>query len=261
MSITGTSEVAAFEHAGRSIGYVIRHGRCRRMRLCVPGPGEVEVRVPLRVSPKAVHAFVAQHAEWILRAMARQTKKPHFLPRDYVTGETLYVLGKPFQLEVSRSVWKSVTCEADVLRVSLYNTAAKARVKELVEDWLLKQARHLLAKILGDMIDRFGGHIRHAQCPVAMRSDEHPDGIRLTVRTMKTRWGSCSKDGHITLGLELAHVPLRLVEYVIVHELCHLEQLNHSRAFYFLLATCLPDWKERRHELKTHSWLQRQVQT
>ena len=253
----GTSELLC---GGRTIGYVVRPGRCRSVTIVVTGPGEVEVRVPRRVPSKAAHAFVAEHAEWILRALARQAKVRRPRPLDYVTGETVYYLGKPCRLEVTRSVWKGVTQDGGVLRVALFNHSDAARVKELVEEWLREQARERLAKVLAETLERFGGQIRRAQSPLAMRSGEHPDGVRLTVRAMKTRWGSCSRDGHVTLSEELIHAPLRLIEYVAVHELCHLAQLNHSPAFYFQLASCLPDWRQRRRELQTRSWLQAQVQ-
>ncbi|MEI7899542.1 MAG: SprT family zinc-dependent metalloprotease [bacterium] len=250
---------SAFVYGGRTIGYVIRPGRCRFVKIIVNSPEEVEVRVPPRISSKTVHAFVVQHAEWIVREMAKQAKKPRLAPLKYATGETLFYLGKPYRLEVSQSVWKTVTREEGVLRVTLYNKANHARVKELVDEWFCKQAQTLHAKYLTETLERFGSRIRHTHCPLVMQSDAQSEGLRLTVRAMKTRWGSCSKDGHITLSTELIHAPRRLIEYVIVHELCHLEHLDHSPAFYFQLARCMPDWEERRHELDARSWRQAQM--
>lgn len=250
---------SAFVYGGRTVGYVIRPGRCRFVKIVVTGPEAVEVRVPPRVSSKAAHAFVVEQAEWILRAMAQQAKKPRMVPRTYATGETLFYLGKPYLLEVTHSVWKSVTLGEDVLRVTLHDKANHARVKTLVDEWFRTQAHMLFGKYLAETLGKFGDRIRHAHGPLAVRSDEQPKGLRLTVRAMKTRWGSCSKDGHITLSTELIHAPRRLIDYVIVHELCHLVHLNHSAAFHFQLARCLPDWEERRCELETRSWRQAQV--
>lgn len=256
MNGIGHSETASFEYEGRTIGYVIRSGRCRFIKILVSSSDSVEVRVPPRVSSKAAHAFVEQQAEWILKTLAKQSKKPRLSPLKYATGETLYYLGKPYLLEVAHSVWKSVMREEGVLRVTLGDISNTARVKELVEGWFFSQAEKVLAKYLAEALERFGSRIRHAKCPLEMRSAAQPKGLRLTVRAMKTRWGSCSRGGHITLSVELMHAPRRLVDYVIVHELCHLAHLDHSPAFYFQLAQCLPDWDERRRELEARSWQQ-----
>jgi len=260
MSTFNVSEASELEHEGRTIGYVIRSGRCRSIRILVSSPEDVEVRIPQQMSSRAARAFVSQHADWILRAMEKLAKRRRLAPRSYVTGATVYYLGRPCRLEVTRSVWKKVVREDGVLRVALYHDEDAGRVKALVEEWFFERAREVLAAVLADMLERFGGRIRHARCPLVMRSDGQRKGLRLTVREMKTQWGSCTKDGHITLGVELIHVPRPLIEYVIVHELCHLARLDHSKAFYAQLAMCLPDWKERRDALKNHAWLQKQVQ-
>ena len=259
MNDLDNNESSAFVYRGRTIGYVIRPGRCRFVKIVVNGPEEVEVRVPPRVSSRAVHAFVAQQAEWILQAMAKQALKPRLVPLNYVTGETFFYLGKPHRLEVVQSPWKTVTRDEGVLRVTLSNRDNSVRVKELVDGWFRTQAQLLLANYLAEALERFSERIRHPHCPLTLRSDAQVRGIRLTVRTMKTRWGSCARDGHVTLSTELIHAPWRLIEYVIVHELCHLAHLNHSPAFYFQLAQCLPDWEVRRRELEMRSWRQAQV--
>jgi len=208
---------------------------------------------------KSAHAFVAQQAEWILQALERQARKTRLAPLTYKAGEVIFYLGTPHRLELVRSVWKRVTHEEGVLRVSLQDLSNGQRVKALVDEWFRAQAESLLAGYLAEAIERFGPRIRRAKCPLVMRTAEQPAGLRLTVRSMRTRWGSCGLDGHITLSVELLHAPRRLIDYVIVHELCHLSHLDHSAAFYFQLAHCLPDWRQRRRELETHSWRQARV--
>lgn len=247
-----------FEHGGHSIAYVVRTCRSRCLRIVVRGPEEVEVRVPPFVSGDAVRAFVKQQADWIVGALARQSGKPRLVPRVYKTGETFFYLGKPLRLEVEHSVWKRVNHEENVLRVTLDDPSNTRRVKELVWDWYRKQASKHLAGCFEAALERYRIFIHPARCPLDLQSEACPDGLRLTVRSMKTRWGSCSPDGHITLSLELMHVPRRLIDYVIVHELCHLARLDHSKAYYFQVARCLPDWQQRRKELETRSWCQPQ---
>ncbi len=244
------------EGGGRLIAYVVRPGRGRAVKIIVRGPEEVEVRAPARVPADEVHAFVRQQAGWIAGAITRQAGVPRLAPRSYRTGETLYFLGKPLRLEVAHSVWPGVTQEGGVLRVAVDNPENARRVKELVLAWWGRQAEKRLSEGLAAALERYRKYIHPARCPLCVRSAACPDGVWLTVRAMKTRWGSCSPEGHITLSTELLHVPPRLIEYVIVHELCHLARLDHSKAYYFQVARCLPDWQRRRRELETRSWCQ-----
>ncbi len=246
-----------FEHGGRTIAYVVRATRGRSMSIVVRGPDEVEVRAPAPVSASRVQAFLRQQAGWVAEALARQAGRPRLVPQAYRPGEAFYFLGRPLRLEVEHGVWKRVASEEGVLRVTLNDPSDARRVRELVGAWYRGQAEKHLAECLAAALERYRMFIRPARCPLDMRSESCPDGLRLTVRAMKTRWGSCSPDGHITLSSELMHVPRRLIDYVIVHELCHLVRLDHSKAYYFQVARCLPDWQQRRKELETRSWCQR----
>jgi len=74
----------------------------------------------------------------------------------------------------------------------------------------------------------------------------------ITVRNQKTCWGSCSSGGTLSFNYQIAFLPEHLAEYVVAHELCHLKELNHSRAFWQLVAETVPDWKKLRRDLKKH---------
>ena len=76
------------------------------------------------------------------------------------------------------------------------------------------------------------------------------DKPTLKIRNMKTRWGSLSRKGNLTLNLELIRAPRECIEYVVIHELCHLFHPNHGAAFYNLLERMLPDWIKRKHKLE-----------
>lgn len=81
---------------------------------------------------------------------------------------------------------------------------------------------------------------------------------KVSVRKMKSRWGSCSKEGNISINLLFGHLPDDLLDYVIIHELCHIVHHNHSKSFWSLVASYLPDFKLRKSQLRRYGYLLRQ---
>ena len=111
-----------------------------------------------------------------------------------------------------------------------------ARVRRVLERWYAARARTQFRKRLGVCLGTAVG-----------RSVDPP---KLQIRRMTKRWGSCGPSGTLTLNLDLIRAPRPCIDYVIVHELCHLKHPNHSQEFYRLLSTAMPDWQERKMRLE-----------
>ncbi|MHB1037220.1 MAG: M48 family metallopeptidase [Pirellulales bacterium] len=111
------------------------------------------------------------------------------------------------------------------------------RVRALVDRWYREHAEQALGRRLRACIE---------QCPSLKLG--HEPCVR--IRRMTHRWGSCTKAGNVLLNVDLVKAPVHCVDYVIVHELCHLKIHNHSAAFYRLLSACLPDWERRKRRLE-----------
>ena len=109
-------------------------------------------------------------------------------------------------------------------------------MRRRVEAWLKRRAEQIFGMVLKQALSG----------PAAAHGISAPTW---SVRWMKRRWGSCGRDGRVVFNIRLVQTPLPLVEYVVVHELCHLKHHHHGKTFYALLAKCLPDWKERRKAL------------
>jgi predicted metal-dependent hydrolase len=122
------------------------------------------------------------------------------------------------------------------ITVTTVNRSDTRRVEELLMGWYRHQARRVFSERWEEVAPR-----------IAAIGVTPPDTFRL--REMKSRWGSCSSMGQISLNLKLIQVDESLIDYVILHELCHLRELNHSRAFYAILDRDVPDWKLLRAKL------------
>ena len=203
----------------------------------------VRVRAPVGCAPELIHARVNRRAAWISKQLAAFRRyTPKTPPRQYVSGETHIYLGRQYRLRVlvsnSRDDAAGVKMERGqivvVVRKSA-NSTQPARVKALLEDWYTMQAQSVFAGVIAESIARFTGH-------------EPP---RLAVRAMRTRWGSLSQAGLMTLNVALVRAPRQCIEYVVAHELCHLKYRDHDTRFFRLLSRVVPDWKKRKARLET----------
>ena len=198
---------------------------------------QVSVVAPMNTSMPAIEAKVRKRAAWILRQQQElELFLPHTPPRQYVSGESHRYLGRQYRLKVQQGEPASVKLTRGFLTVVTPDKTDTTQVQSLVEDWYRTQAKRVLPEQLQAMLPRFNR--------VGV-----PHEPQLVIRTMKSRWGSCTEAGVITLNLKLMQVPKAYIDYVLVHELCHLVEHNHSQRFYHLLDRMMPDWRVRREKL------------
>jgi hypothetical protein len=221
-----------------TIEYTLLYAARKTLGISVDPDLNVTVTAPDGSDLAAVEAKVRQRAPWILRQQRElELYLPHTPPRRYVSGETHRYLGRQYRLKVEESGHEAerVKLARGALHVGVATPADTQRVRQLVEDWYEKQAQRVFYERLLAMLPRFK--------PVQLGEPQ------LTVRTMENRWGSCTGAGAITLNLKLVQAPKPCIDYVIVHELCHLVEHNHGKSFYQLLDRMMPDWRARRRQL------------
>lgn len=190
----------------------------------------IEVDAPTGLSYAAVEDFLIRRRGWLQKHMQAMEQRQSLLqPCSYVAGKTFRYLGQPYQLNFVEDRVGHVRLWGDQLVIALPSPADTKRVQNLLINWYRKQAKHVFAERLDACFPRV------AYLEVSMP--------RLTIRTMKTRWGSCSSKGRIALNLSLIQAPIDLIDYVLLHELCHLRELNHSPRYWALMDNVLPDWK------------------
>jgi predicted metal-dependent hydrolase len=224
-------------HNIEGIEFKVLYSRRRTLGISVRPDSSVVVRVPFLTSFKTISRIVQQKSSWIIkhREGYREKEKSN-LTRMYVNGETHLFRGVENILKIEKSGKPYVRLYNGTIELGLDKTEDPNAVKRL----LYKGYKDEAMKVFPDMLIK------------AMKNHDKqmfkPAGLR--IRTMKSRWGSCSNKGIITLSTELIKLPDLFIEYVIIHELCHLKHHNHGTGYYKLLSELFPDWKTVRKELR-----------
>jgi predicted metal-dependent hydrolase len=227
------------QFGGETIPFTLEMRQRRRLSISVHPDRRVMVLAPAECSLADVLARVQKRAAWITRQRAyfeQFQPLPH--EKRYVSGETHLYLGRQYRLKIQSAAADSVKLAGSYLLVATANCHDAAQVKQLLDDWYRNHAKSIF-------------HTRLLQC-----LDDAPSLRMLPpailIRRMSRRWGSCTKAGNILLNLDLVKTPLYCIEYVIMHELCHLRIHNHSPGYYRLLSRCMPDWEKRKTRLDSY---------
>lgn len=220
-----------------AIRYNVELSGRRSISIIVRPDKSVTVRAPLRTSLKTIERFVQSKSAWILKHLnTKPGIKLLHNDKEYVDGEIFLYLGKEYRLRKIESVRQSVKLNGELLEVGQEDLKDTGRTRFLVTRWFILAARKELTERLRDILNRYE----------ELRFE--PSG--LVIRQLKSRWGSCSSKRKITLNSELVKLDPVLIDYVIIHELCHLKHHNHGPDFHKLLGEIIPEYKSLRKELR-----------
>ena len=231
---------------GTEIVYQLEWKDVKNLNLRIRPDGTVRVSANHTVSASKVDEFVRNKGDYILSALKRfdETERYRPQPKAYVSGETFNILGHGLRLEVAQGKKDEVTSDGVYLHLSVKDPNDYETRKRTVKRYLDRRCREVFMAILGEcypIFRKYGVSI--------------PE---LRIRDMETRWGSCSpKRDVITLNKRLLDAPRHCIEYVVMHELCHMVHPNHSKHFYEFLTMLMPDWRERKETLDQYAkyWL------
>lgn len=196
----------------------------------------VVVRAPTGTPSEVIESRVGRRKPWIARQIAEfQSYRPRSPVRQHISGESHLFLGRQYKLRLRTAPRTNVAIHRPFLTVSLPSGGGTSDVKWALERWYRTQAEKVFQDTLLHLSAKFSGM----------------SPPRLIVRAMKTRWGSLSPGGTLTLNLDLVRAPRSCIEYVVAHELCHMSHRRHDARFYRQLALIVPDWERRKRRLET----------
>jgi len=220
----------------RKITYNLHRENRNRLRIVVAPELTVDVFAPANSDEEQIQAAVMKKAAWIASKLdALERYHPLPTPKKYISGETLIYLGRQYRLKVEQGRSQPAKLMGRFLKVWVEDKHDTRSVRNTVDSWYRKRAHETLG--------------RYMEKSYAIASRHGVPEPVLLIRNMRRRWGSCSSKGRITINLNLVKAPVHCIEYVIMHELCHLKYHNHSKSFYSLLTRCQPDWRKRKVEL------------
>lgn len=217
-----------------TITYELIRMKRKTISLHMDETGHVLVKAPLFISAKKVDTMVAERKDWIEEQQKKIQYEYENRPK-YVDGEEVWYLGSPYVLRVSQNGKRNTICISGNTMLFRGPATEPEERRSIIETWLRKEAKDIFAERVREYQDIIGVYPQ-----------------KIYIKDQKTRWGSCSEKGNLNFNFRLVMMPIELIDYVVVHELCHLIHMNHSKEFWELVGEILPDYKARRKRLKEH---------
>ena len=223
--------------SGETIVYTLERKNVRNINLRIRPDASIYVSAPHRVPLAEIEDFILSKGVFIINALMRirgaKTEKSK-----YADGDKAYFLGRPLEVKLLQGPRVDVRAGDEFLLIQMPEPTNSAARIDVVKRWYSRQARELFMSVVHDVYDEFR---RHYRVPFP----------HVTIRQMKSRWGSCRPDlGKITLNLLLVTAPYEDLRYVVVHEFAHFIEANHSEAFWDIVSRFEPNYKERRRSLR-----------
>jgi predicted metal-dependent hydrolase len=220
---------------GELCHFRLRRARRRTIGFQIDDQG-LTVSAPKWVSLRAIEEAILEKERWIRSKLAQwqDWRARHGAHRlRWADGAVVHFLGEELTLKLRAADGSAAMRVGRELQLALPAGASEAEVRALVQDWF----RHQAIRILGDRVNL-----------LAARGAVRPYTWRLS--SARTQWGSCNEDGRIRLNWRLVFFPIPVIDYVVAHELAHLTELNHGRAFWHEVERLLPDFRAARDQIK-----------
>jgi predicted metal-dependent hydrolase len=218
-----------------TIDKIIRSKR-KTIAIILEPDGKITVRAPLRLSRVAIEQMVAEKADWVHRRQEQLQKTWRQVePHTYRNGEIFYYLGDAHPLEIVDRAKPILALEAAGFRMA---RSAQNQAPKIFETWFRREARRYITGRVEALAKAHGCSVK---------------SLRIT--GAQTRWGSCGSNGTLNFTWRLIMAPKDAIDYVIIHELVHLEIRNHSRQFWEKVKEWDPDYAQQRAWLKANAWL------
>lgn len=217
---------------GERLEYLLDVGKRSNGYLCVKD-GVVTVRLPMNGTQRAAEELILSHEDWLLEKL-KSSRERSRLPQSFKDGESFSLLGEKYTLRIEKSeVYRSPRAENGTLTVYVAPSMNEA------------DAARLFLRYIGEVCEERVKRAFDKYSPILELAPK-----KVTIKKMNSRWGSCSSSGNISINFDVVCFGQDCIDYVVIHELCHLKYMDHGEDFWKLVSVCCPDYKIVREKMK-----------
>lgn len=234
------SQVKHYSYEDKTIDYHIIYKKRKSLGIYIDVYGNIELRVPRETTEEQVEKLIESKWDWIIsRQQEMKEKTKGFKEKEYKEGETFLYLGSNYPIRIQDDLEnekEEVVFNNKELVIKI-NGFGEEKVQQLLKRFYYKQCKALVEQ-----------RIRFYQSNFKVK----PKSIKISDN--KKTWGTCNSLRELTFNWKLSMAPIEVVDYVVVHEMCHLVHLNHDRSFWRLLGKYIPDYESRQEWLSHSHW-------
>lgn len=216
-----------------TLDYKIIYSNRKSVNISIASDTKIIVRAPKRLSKEEVDRIVNKKKKWIYSKLLSSTKTLSS-PKEFISGESLLYLGDNYKLRIIDEQFTGLRFDNE-FEIS---GESKTKAKTIFKTWYLSQAKNIFTPIVDYYANALGVTYN-----------------RIFIKSMKKSWGSCSPNKSITVNWKLVKAPMYVINYIIVHELAHLIELNHSEDFWNIVSIQVPNYERAKKWLSQHGEL------
>ena len=216
------------------ISIEVQKKNIKNMHLSVlPPDGKVRISVPVNAKDETIRLFAISKIGWIKKQIDRFQNQPRQTEREFVSGESHYVWGRRYRMEIQHNHINNVEIKGNKLILTVREASTTQQRENVMTEWYRNQLKQKLP-----------AYIEKWQSIIGVKAES------VRVKNMLTKWGTCNtKAKRIWINLQLAKKPIECLEYVVVHELMHLIEKTHNSVFIDYIDKFLPDWRVTKDKL------------
>ena len=227
-------------HNGLNFQLIRSKRRRKTISLCIKEDGRIVISVPYHTPKGEIEGFIKEKKLWVIKKISEKERSIKETEKAFIPGEKFLYLGESYPLEIGDSNYRGLPLKLSFGKFILDKDRLE-EARDLFIHWYKREAK-----------EKIEGRLHY----FSNRLQLFPKGLKIT--SAKYRWGSCSRDSRLSFSWRIIMAPLSVIDYILIHELVHIKEKNHSKRFWTYLETILPDYRKHRFWLKENGhrlWL------